>query len=285
MSGGPNFRFQQGNRPQKRGKFNADEKPPPAGYTCKICGSHEHYIQSCPDKSSKSDVPPPGYVCKACGASDHYIRLCPQRSHARSREAITAVAPQDCWFCLSNPQCAKHLIVSIGEESYLALPKGHLPSSAAPSSSVPGGGHVLIVPIAHVPSPLVNPPAVAQPLVDEIEKYKQAISQTYKAYDAIPFSWEYCKLSHTRVGHMQVQVIPVPLSKSETLLSSFLAAAEAEGYSFKQGDEAHAIFNLGEEGESQQERQARAEYVRVDIGSDTLALSLRSHKFSMQFPR
>lgn len=29
----------------------------------------------------------------------------------------------DCWFCLSCPDVEKHLIVSIGEESYLALPK------------------------------------------------------------------------------------------------------------------------------------------------------------------
>ncbi len=41
-----------------------------------------------------------------------------------------------CWFCLSSPQVEKHLIVSVGEHVYLALPKGGLTSQ-----------HVMILPI------------------------------------------------------------------------------------------------------------------------------------------
>jgi hypothetical protein len=29
-----------------------------------------------------------------------------------------------CWFCLSNPKVEKHLVISVAEESYLALAKG-----------------------------------------------------------------------------------------------------------------------------------------------------------------
>jgi hypothetical protein len=46
-----------------------------------------------------------------------------------------------CWFCLSNPEVEKHLILSIGEESYVALAKGGLNSQ-----------HCLIIPIAHAKS-------------------------------------------------------------------------------------------------------------------------------------
>lgn len=57
----------------------------------------------------------------------------------------------ECWFCLSNPKLTKHLIASIGTETYLTLPKGQLlPTSAEThggSGSVPGGGHVLIIPV------------------------------------------------------------------------------------------------------------------------------------------
>lgn len=58
---------------------------------------------------------------------------------------VLPVGPEDCWFCLSNPQCAKHLIVAIGSECYIAMPKGQLPPTSDPLSPVPGGGHVLIV--------------------------------------------------------------------------------------------------------------------------------------------
>jgi diadenosine tetraphosphate (Ap4A) HIT family hydrolase len=46
-----------------------------------------------------------------------------------------------CWFCLSTPTVAKHLIVSIADQIYLSLPKGEL---------VPQ--HVLIIPVDHVAS-------------------------------------------------------------------------------------------------------------------------------------
>ena len=32
--------------------------------------------------------------------------------------------PVACWFCLSNPQIEDHLIVSVGELTYVALAKG-----------------------------------------------------------------------------------------------------------------------------------------------------------------
>ncbi|CAH0478636.1 unnamed protein product [Peronospora belbahrii] len=44
----------------------------------------------------------------------------------------------ECWFCLSTPALERHLIVSIGQEAYLAMPKGAI-----------CGDHLLIVPIAH----------------------------------------------------------------------------------------------------------------------------------------
>ncbi len=69
----------------------------------------------------------------------------------------------------------KHLIVSIGTECYLTLPKGQiLPTGKGVSkdlSPIPGGGHVLIVPITHYPTLHTIPPDLALPIVDEVEKY------------------------------------------------------------------------------------------------------------------
>lgn len=61
-----------------------------------------------------------------------------------------------CWFCLGSPQVEKHLVVSVGTETYLALAKGGLVDD-----------HVLILPIGHYQSSVSAPLEV----IDEIEKY------------------------------------------------------------------------------------------------------------------
>ena len=48
----------------------------------------------------------------------------------------TKSSEYSCWFCLSSPQIEKHLIVSIGEQAYLAIAKGGLVEN-----------HLLIIPI------------------------------------------------------------------------------------------------------------------------------------------
>lgn len=66
----------------------------------------------------------------------------------------------------------KHLIVAIGAECYLTLPKGQIipTQSAADHVDVPGGGHVLIVPITHYPTYSTIPPDLAPPIIEETEK-------------------------------------------------------------------------------------------------------------------
>jgi hypothetical protein len=66
---------------------------------------------------------------------------------------------------------SKHLIVAIGAECYVTLPKGQIPpTQPSGQTGVPGGGHVLIVPIAHYPTYSTIPPDLAQPILEETEK-------------------------------------------------------------------------------------------------------------------
>jgi len=62
--------------------------------------------------------------------------------------------------------------VSIGSEVYMTLPKGQIipTQSAAERVNVPGGGHVLIVPITHYPTFTTIPPDLAPPILEETEK-------------------------------------------------------------------------------------------------------------------
>ena len=70
----------------------------------------------------------------------------------------------------------KHLLVSIGAECYVTLPKGQIiPTGDEGSrhqeiSRIPGGGHVLIVPIEHYPTLGSMAPEVSLPIIDELER-------------------------------------------------------------------------------------------------------------------
>jgi hypothetical protein len=69
----------------------------------------------------------------------------------------------------------KHLIVAIGDECYVTLTKGQIPPTKTvgdyPNATrVPGGGHVLIVPIAHYPTIQSIPPEDAPRITAEINK-------------------------------------------------------------------------------------------------------------------
>ncbi|EEB91735.1 hypothetical protein MPER_09859, partial [Moniliophthora perniciosa FA553] len=91
------------------------------------------------------------------------------------------IDPSECWFCLSNPNLAKHLIVGLGSDCYVTLPKGQIipTQSAANHVDVPGGGHVLIVPIDHHPTYSTIPSDISSSIIDETEKYKSALQAFY----------------------------------------------------------------------------------------------------------
>ncbi|KAH9519188.1 hypothetical protein Btru_074929 [Bulinus truncatus] len=61
-----------------------------------------------------------------------------------------------CWFCLGSPEVEKHLVVSVGDQVYLALAKGGVVDD-----------HVLIIPVYHHQS-LVSCP---EDVIEQIDKY------------------------------------------------------------------------------------------------------------------
>ena len=64
--------------------------------------------------------------------------------------------------------------MAIGSECYVTLSKGQIPPTKTIDSpnttQVPGGGHVLIVPIAHYPTIQSITPDLAQGVTAEIDK-------------------------------------------------------------------------------------------------------------------
>jgi hypothetical protein len=159
----------------------------------------------------------------------------------------------DCFFCLSNVNVAKHLVVSIGTEVYLALAKGPLTTPESVGSPIPG--HVLIIPIAHTP--------IATPTeASEMEQYRLQLSTFYEKRGCHTVTYEI----HTLEGiHAHWQVIAVP--KDKALEEEFI-----QGFAEKK-----MILEKREPGESE-------EYCRVVLPSGAYIATIPV-RFDLQLPR
>lgn len=118
----------------------------------------------------------------------------------------------NCWFCLSSTNVEKHLVVTIGEEMYVALAKGGLTE-----------GHLIILPVGHHYSSLDLPESAAL----ELEKFKKSLLVFYKSIGQVPIFFE----RSFKNFHCQIQVIPIP-ADLHGVKPVFQDAAEAEGLEF-----------------------------------------------------
>jgi len=111
-----------------------------------------------------------------------------------------------CWFCLSGSEVEKHLVVAVGDHTYLALPKGGLNKD-----------HVLILPIGHHQS-LASLP---EEIMEEVDKFKSAVRKMYKKQGKVPVFWE----RNYRTQHLQIQVVPVLKEDGNSVKQIFLDTA------------------------------------------------------------
>ncbi|KIK61829.1 hypothetical protein GYMLUDRAFT_42253 [Collybiopsis luxurians FD-317 M1] len=277
-----------------------ERQKPPEGYVCRLCNTPGHLLRDCPTRHAVGDTggrkPKEGYVCRACGSEAHYLDDCPVANQRHpggggserkggKRAPPKEIGPDECWFCLSNPNLAKHLIVSIGEECYVTLPKGQIiPTQSAGSSDgvdvdVPGGGHVLIVPITHYPTFNTIPSDLAPPIIDETEKFKSSLRQFYAKYSCTPVFFEVSRVS-AKGGHAHVQGVPIPSRiKSQEVEEAFISQGRSQGVDFDVGDDAQEALASCAGG--------RSGYFRVDLpdGRKMVHVMKPQVPFSIQFGR
>lgn len=127
------------------------------------------------------------------------------------------------------------------------------------------------------------------PIAAEMAAWREALSKTYASFNAVPVSWEICRTTGTRAGHMQKQVVPVPQHLAGGLADCFRAAAAKYAYKMiEDRAEVARFLQLPAAEESSESRvQARGDYFRLDIGNDTTWLLPlpRGTRFYLQFPR
>ena len=133
--------------------------------------------------------------------------------------------PESCFFCLSYPRLEKHLIVSIGTESYLATAKGPLTVAATNPPGLPFSAHILIVPFAHSPTlALVEDAATRRAAYAEMHRYRRAVERMLAARAACAaVTFEVRRRGGV---HVHWQLVPLPTALLPAAHAAFDAAAQ-----------------------------------------------------------
>uniref|UniRef100_K3X1K7 Cwf19-like C-terminal domain-containing protein n=1 Tax=Globisporangium ultimum (strain ATCC 200006 / CBS 805.95 / DAOM BR144) TaxID=431595 RepID=K3X1K7_GLOUD len=120
------------------------------------------------------------------------------RQERENRRGPPVPERTECWFCLATPSVERHLIVSIGQEAYLAMPKGAI-----------NPDHLLIVPIAHEASSM----KLRADTWKEVERFKSALREFFASQDKdmIVFDRNIQTIGAT---HCHLQVIGIPRAKA-----------------------------------------------------------------------
>lgn len=153
-----------------------------------------------------------------------------QNNHPRKKQRDRAPppGPESCFFCLSNPNIATHLITSIGNESYLTTAKGPLPPDQFfPSLGCPG--HMLIIPFTHSPTlDSIQDAESRASTYNEMQKYRSALHQMVSERSENKLgavTWEVSRASgiHT---HWQFLPVPIHFIREGLIDAAFMVEAE-----------------------------------------------------------
>jgi len=141
---------------------------------------------------------------------------------ADKKQRTTRVPPRlDCWFCLASSSCEQHLIASIAEESYIALPKGGIRKE-----------HLLIIPISHETSFaqfIQNEEAL-----NEVTSLQTNVEQAFaRGGYAVMYTDRSLTFGKAPQQHGYLECLPVPLNQIETIEKVFHEEAKAKGIEFE----------------------------------------------------
>lgn len=144
-----------------------------------------------------------------------------QPGKKKRKTKTRTVNPDSCFFCLSNPKVDRQLIVSIADESYLALPKGPL---TLLHDDIPT--HILFIPLPHVPTFSSLPDESKDKVALEKRKYMAALGQLYGPKDLVPVSFE---INRSDGVHAHTQIVFIRKDTISDLKEAFLREAEMNG--------------------------------------------------------
>lgn len=141
-----------------------------------------------------------------------------QNSYHRGKRKFAPAGPEECFFCVSNPKFEKHMVVSIGDESYITISKGPLPTSTTfPALNSAFPGHMLIIPLNHNSTLSgLSDPKIRAATFQEMSRYRRAMDSMLLHVTATAVAPDQklttvtFEVSRARVRHLGWQWLPVP---------------------------------------------------------------------------
>lgn len=154
-----------------------------------------------------------------------------------NKRARAPPQPRECFFCLSNPNIASHLITSIGNSSYLTTSKGPLPTPTT-FKSLGFPGHILIIPLEHSPTlEAIQDAESKRDTLAEMHKYRDALQKMVaeksasgpEAHKLGAVTFEISRAGGVHV-HWQFMPVPKDLITRGLVEAAFKVEAENEKY-------------------------------------------------------
>ncbi|CZR50215.1 probable meiotically up-regulated gene 161 protein [Phialocephala subalpina] len=197
--------------------------PFPAGTT-----SSPFTSNSTPKKRAALDPEP----YSRYGNTDSYR---PRRNKGAHGGRRPPPGPGECFFCLSNPTLATHLISSIGDDAYLTIAKG--PLTTADTNAALGidfPAHALIIPLTHSPTLAVitEEDNARQKTFAEMTKFREALQKMVSKRSDGKLGAVTYEISKASGVHTHWQFVPMPI---ETIQKGLVEAAfrvEAENLKY-----------------------------------------------------
>jgi hypothetical protein len=159
------------------------------------------------------------------------------RQKGRNKRARPTPNPSECFFCLSNPNIASHLISSIGNSAYLTTAKGPLPTPKTfPALGFPG--HMLIIPLEHSPTlASIQDQDSKRDTIAEMHRYRLALQSMLikrsedatEAHKLGAVTWEISRISGIHI-HWQFMPVPQDLIRKGLIEAGFKVEAENQSY-------------------------------------------------------
>ncbi|CAG7920643.1 unnamed protein product [Penicillium olsonii] len=166
----------------------------------------------------------------------------------RHKQRAPPPGPDQCFFCLANPNIATHLVTSIGDHSYLTTAKGPLPSEKFfPSLDFPG--HTLIIPFEHSPTiDLIFDPETRASTFAEMQRYRESLNQMLNEQSGGKLASVTWEVSRTNGIHTHWQWLPVPVEKVRGRLVEAAFQKEASNLRYEKFKTIQSRENIDEHG-------------------------------------
>lgn len=146
--------------------------------------------------------------------------------------------PDRCYFCLSNPNLSTHMCCVIGEDAYVTIAKGPLPTATTfTDQGLSFPGHLIIIPLPHSPTiasmggSLDDPTSEAHKTYTEMSRFRESIQAMVSSKSSQKLGLVTWEISRDRNVHLIWQLVPLPADMITKGLAEAAFKVEAENQS------------------------------------------------------